>query len=337
MRAAVISEVGAAPQVLEVPDPKRKSGEALVKISASALQPVDLIVASGRFYDGVPDVPFTPGIEAIGTVVEGESVVPGTRVRVELVHPGYGLDGGCAEYVCVSEAPVGDGGRHQTTLQVLEENELSDEVLAALGSSGGTAWRLLEAAQASGASLEGACVVVLGATGVVGEILVKLVRSRGAARVVAAGRNATRLDYLVTHGADAAVEVEGKELSALTEELVGAAGGQADVVFDPLWGDPAAAAFDALAESGVLINFGGSAGARSPIAGAPLRGRKAKLIGYSGARSLPAERMEASEAIFAEAALGNVSVAYEVVALDEIASAWQRQRESPGCKLVIRP
>jgi hypothetical protein len=54
-----------------------------------------------------------------------------------------------------------------------------------------------------------------------------------------------------------------------------------------------------------------------------------------GAR--PLERMEASEAIFAEAAAGRVEVAYEVVALDDIADAWRRQAGSPGCKLVIRP
>src|SRR5215467_612957 len=124
MRAAVISEIGAAPEIVEVPVPTRGTGEALVRVSASALQPVDLIVATGRFYDGLPDVPFTPGLEAIGTVVEAETLAPGTRVRVEIVHPGYGIDGGCSEYVVVPEAPTGNGDRHQTSLQVVAGSEL---------------------------------------------------------------------------------------------------------------------------------------------------------------------------------------------------------------------
>jgi NADPH:quinone reductase len=208
VRAALIQEVGGAPEVVEVPAPTRGRGEALVRVAASALQPVDLIVASGRFYDGPPEVPFTPGLEAIGTIEEAETLSPGTRVRVEIVHPGYGVDAACSEYVVVSETPTGDGGRRQTALQVIDHAELSDDLLAALGSSGGTAWRLLETAAAAGRPAEGA---------------------------------------------------------------------------------------------------------------------------------RPLERMEASEAIFAEAAAGRVEVAYEVVALDDIADAWRRQAGSPGCKLVIRP
>jgi len=337
MRAAVISEIGAAPEIVEVPVPTRGTGEALVRVSASALQPVDLIVATGRFYDGLPDVPFTPGLEAIGTVVEAETLAPGTRVRVEIVHPGYGIDGGCSEYVVVPEAPTGNGDRHQTSLQVVAGNELSDELLAAIGSSGGTAWRLLEIARAHGAEITGARVLVLGATGVVGEILVRLLKSHGAGTVVACGRNERRLSYLTNNGADAAVALRGQELGSLTDEFVAAGGGQFDLVFDPLWGEPAAAAFDGIAGSGVMINFGGSAGLRAPLAGVPLRARKASLVGYSGARSTPAERMAATEAILAEAAAGRTAVAFDVLPLSEIAAAWERQAESPGCKLVIRP
>lgn len=337
MRAAVIREIGAAPEVVDVPTPTRGPGEALVRVAASALQPVDLIVASGRFYDGPPEVPFTPGLEAIGTIVEAETLSPGTRVRVEIVHPGYGVDGACSEYVVVLEAPVGDGGRRQTSLQVIDHAELSDDLLAALGSSGGTAWRLVETAVAAGTPVEGARVLVLGGTGVVGEILVRLLAGRGATTIVVAGRNAERLAYLCAHGADAAVELRGQEVTALAEELLAAGQGPFDLVFDPLWGEPAAAAVDALAPQGTLVNFGGSAGVRAPIAGVPVRARKVRVVGYSGARSLPVERMEASEAIFAEAAAGRVDVAYEVVALDDIADAWRRQAGSPGCKLVIRP
>lgn len=335
MRAAVIGTVGVTPSVVDMPVPERGRGDALVRISASALQPVDLIVASGRFYDGVPKVPFVPGLEAIGVIVEAETLARGARVRVEIVHPGYGRDGGCAEYVVVPEASTNDG-RNQTSLQIVD-SELPDELLAALGSSGATAWTLVEKASHAGVTFAGATVLVLGATGVVGEVLVQLVRHAGAARVIAAGRNVERLRQVRNRGADATVALGGRSLPELTEDFLAAAGGELDVVFDPLWGEPAASALDAIGAGGVLVNFGGSAGARAPLAGVPLRSRRVNIVGYSGARSTPCDRNAATRAIFAKAAAGLVTVHYEVVPLDEIASAWARQAQSPGGKLVIRP
>src|ERR687895_522433 len=91
-----------------------------------------------------------------------------------------------------SLAPIGD--------------ELDDTAAAALGVPVFTALMCLERAQAAGASLDGAHVLVTGATGAVGLVAVQLAKLMGAAHVVAAGRDRERLERALAGGALATVE-----------------------------------------------------------------------------------------------------------------------------------
>ena len=83
MRAAVVREVGGIPEPGELPDPVPSNGEALVEVRAAALNPIDLAIASGRFYAGPPQVPYAPGREGVGVVRAAGTVEPGLRVRFE--------------------------------------------------------------------------------------------------------------------------------------------------------------------------------------------------------------------------------------------------------------
>ena len=80
MRALVVHNHGADPRV-EEGWPKRGEGQALVEMGAAGLNPVDLAIASGRFYGYRPDPPFVAGREGMGRVVEGTEIAPGTRVQ----------------------------------------------------------------------------------------------------------------------------------------------------------------------------------------------------------------------------------------------------------------
>src|SRR5215204_4074060 len=97
--------MGRAPAHAEVPEPRRRAGEALVRIRAAALNPVDVHIWNGHFFDGPRRQPYVIGLEGIGVVEEGERLATGTRVRVEFVHPGYGRDGALAEYAVAPEEP----------------------------------------------------------------------------------------------------------------------------------------------------------------------------------------------------------------------------------------
>jgi NADPH2:quinone reductase len=332
--AAVVEAMGRPPAAAEVPAPRRKAGEALIRISAAALNPVELHIWNGHFFDGPPRPPYVIGLEGVGVVEEGERLAPGTRVRVEFVHPGYGRDGAVAEFAVAPEEPDASDRASQASVAPIGDS-LGDAEAAALGVPVFTALMCLERAEQAGASIEGAHVLVTAATGAVGMVAVQLAKLMGAARVVAAGRNPERLKRALELGADAAVELRGApETGALRDRFAEAAAGRLDVVLDPLWGEPARAAIEALTRGGVYVSFGQAASPLAELSGIPLRNRRVTMVGHSGAWATPAERQEA---LARAHSLGPLTLDVEELRLDDIGEAWQRLSSSAGRRLVVRP
>jgi NADPH:quinone reductase-like Zn-dependent oxidoreductase len=333
MRATLVEEVGALPVLAELPDPEPGPGEALVRIEAACLSPVDLHIAAGRFFDGAPRVPYVPGVEGAGVVEAGDELAPGTRVRVEFVHPGYGRDGALAQYAVVPERP--DGERRESQALAIPLDDRMDAVsAAALGASAWTALMILERAQRAGAQLEGAHVLVVGATGSVGQCAVQLARTMGAARIIAAGRDPARLERARQLGADATVELAGARLS---QRIAAASGGRLDVALEPLWGAPARTIMQALTDGGVHVNFGQIAGSDAELPSLPLRNQRISVVGHSGAWTTPQQRIEAFERIQAIAGSEGLTMDVEELSLDQVPDGWRRLQSSAGRKLVARP
>jgi NADPH:quinone reductase len=330
VRAAVVEAKGLAPAPAEVPEPQRRPGDALVRIGAAALNPVELHIWNGHFFDGPPRPPYVIGVEGIGVVEEGERLSPGTRVRVEFVHPGYGRDGAVAEYAVAPEEPDVADRASQAWVAPIGDS-LGDTEAAALGVPVFTALMCLERAQRAGASLDGAHVLVTGATGAVGMVAVQLAKLLGAARVVAAGRSRKRLERARSLGADATVELGGDDLR---NRFSLAADGRLDVVLDALWGEPARAAIEALTQDGVYVSFGQAAAPLAEMSGIPLRNSRVAMVGHSGAWATPQER---HKALARAHALGPLTLDTEELALEEIGDGWERLSRSPGRRLVVRP
>jgi NADPH:quinone reductase-like Zn-dependent oxidoreductase len=305
VRAAVVEALGRPPAAAEVPQPRRRPGEALVRIRAAALNPVELHIWNGHFFDGPPRPPYVIGLEGVGVVEEGERLAPGTRVRVEFVHPGYGRDGAAGEYAVVPEEPDASDRASQASVAPIGD-ELDDTAAAAQGVPVFTALMCLERAEAAGARLEGAHVLVTAATGAVGIVAVQLAKLMGA---------------------------------DLRDRFAEAGGGRLDVALDPLWGEPARAAIDALSRGGVYVSFGQAAAPVAELSGIPLRNRRVTLVGHSGAWATPQERQAAlARAHELAASAGRPLVLdTEEVALDEIGDAWERLSKSAGRRLVVRP
>jgi NADPH:quinone reductase len=339
VRAAVVETMGRPPAAAEVPDPQRRAGEALVRIRAAALNPVELHIWNGHFFDGPPRPPYVIGLEGVGVVEEGERLAPGTRVRVEFVHPGYGRDGAVAEYALAPEKPDASDRASQASVAPIGD-ELEDAEAAALGVPVFTALMCLERAQRSGASLEGAHVLVTGATGAVGAVAGQLAKLMGAARVVAAGRDRRRLERALALGADATVELgDGLGAEELRDRFSDAAAGRLDVALDPLWGEPARAAIDALSRDGVYVSFGQAASPLAELSGIPMRNRRVTVVGHSGAWATPQERQAALARAHQLAQEGGsrLTLDTEELALDEIGDAWERLARSAGRRLVVKP
>src|SRR2546423_8752817 len=95
MRAAVIERYGEPPVLRELPEPKA-DGATLVEVIAAPLNPVDLSVASGKFYAGSPPTPYVPGGEGVGHQLH--SGKPGPRVYFRAALP----NGSLAERALIS-------------------------------------------------------------------------------------------------------------------------------------------------------------------------------------------------------------------------------------------
>jgi NADPH:quinone reductase-like Zn-dependent oxidoreductase len=315
MRAAVVRGVGATPEPGELPDPVPGDGEALIEVHTAALNPIDITIASGRFYAGPPHVPYAPGREGVGVVRDGEALASKTRVRFER-DTGYGANGSLAELIVVPEEaclPLSD--------------DADDKVAAALGIAGLAAWLALEKANVSDAT-----IVVLGATGAVGQIAVQGAKLMGARRVIAAARNADALAQLRGLGADEVVPITDGDL---TEALREAAGGNVDAVIDPLWGEPAVAALKAIRIGGRLVHLGTSAGAEATIPSAPLRGNNVSIIGHSNLTTPHEVKIRAYRELIEHATAGRLRIELDVFPLERIADAWAEQGASPHRKIVI--
>lgn len=320
MRAAVVTEIGSPPIVRDdQAEPPREPGTAIVRVAAAPLNPVEIRVAAGRFAREA-DTPYVPGLEGAGLVVEAEGMEAGTRVRFESAAlPGFGENGVLAELAAVPAESLAE-----------LPDEVDEAVAAAIGVVGITAWAALERAGLE----EGERVLVLGGTGAVGQMAVQFSKLLGAERVVAAGRDSERLERTRALGADEIVELdEGRELAQAFRD---AAGGGLDVVVDPLWGAPAMAALVSLETGGRLVNVGQSAGTDVTLPLGEIRNKQGSILTLSSGWMPFDAKVRAYQQVLEHVAAGRIEVEHEVVPLDQVAEAWERQAQSPGRKLVVR-
>ena len=312
MRAALIREVGAPPEVGEAPEP---TGEA-IEVLAAPINPIDLAVSRGILATGHPELPYVPGCEAVGRTPDGRVVwiFGGTLGRMS--------SGAIAERATIGEA------------HAIEVPEGADPALAAaLGIAGLAGWLPFTwRAPLTG----GENVLVLGATGSVGLVAVQAAKLLGAARVVAAGRSAAGLEQAAAYGADATIRLdETADLAAAFRDAFGGEG--PSYVFDPLWGRPAAAAIEAAAPRATIVNLGQSAGATAEVASAAVRFKNLSILGHTNF-ALPREELAAQYRRLVEHALaGEIRLDVERVPLEAVADAWRRQAEGAGTKLVVVP
>jgi NADPH2:quinone reductase len=318
VKAALVEQIGQPPAVGEVAEPGRGPGQALVQVTAASVNPIDISISTGRFYGGSPEPPYVPGRDAVGRVLEGDRLEPGTQVWFQ---PPVG--GAFAEYAIASED------------QAIVLPEGADHGLAAaLGIAGLTGWLAVEW---RGHLREGERVLVLGATGVVGQVAVQAARILGAGRIAAAGRDAAVLEGVRELGAHEVVVLDTDDVAELTERFKAATDGGPHLTIDPLWGVPAQAAVEAGVFSGRLVHLGQSAGPEATLRSGAIRGKSFAIVGFTMGHA-PREKQEAAYLRLIElASSGDLVVERETLPLDWVGEAWKRQQESPHRKLVLVP
>lgn len=252
MRAIEVSRFG-GPEVLEIrhlADPTPGPGQVAVTAAASDVLFVDTMIRSGKGADYFPiRPPYVPGNGLGGTVTAvGDGADPAWLGRAVVARTGGpGGTGGYADMAAVELdacAAVPEG------VDILDATAVLHD--------GTTALRVLEKT----APHEGEFVVVLGAAGGMGILLVQLLVARGAT-VVGAARGSTKGAVVVEAGAAAAVDYG--EAGWIDTVLDATGGHRPTVVLDGVGGTIGGKAFELIADGGRFSAHGTPSGSFAQI------------------------------------------------------------------------
>jgi NADPH:quinone reductase-like Zn-dependent oxidoreductase len=320
VNAAVVHAFDAPPTYTTFPDPIPQEGEKLVTVTAAGLHPIVKLLASGTHYGSTGELPFVAGVDGAGRLDDG------TRVYFGVSRSPYGT---MAERALAGAAmclPLPDG--------------IDDATAAGIANPAMSSWVALTA---RAKFVAGESVLILGATGSSGQLAIQIAKRLGARRVVAAGRNPQALAQLKSLGADQVISLD-QEHPALVSNLRDAvAASGVDVVLDYLWGPPAQAALDAIAQKGLskvaprvrFVQIGSSAGTTIPLPAATLRSSGLELLGSGfGSASLDQIRLALAE-FFAAAATTPFQTAIKTAPLRDVEALWNKPEQ--GTRLVFQP
>jgi NADPH2:quinone reductase len=322
MTAAVVDAPGASPRVCPVDVPARKPGFTLLQVLAAPVNPLDLLIASGSFHSVRYELPYVPGSECAGVVLASDRYAPGTLVYAE-PHASPESPGAFSTHVVVPDEDV----------LVLPDGVTPAEA-AAVGNSGTAAYLpLIEIAGLRA----GETVLILGASGAVGQLAVQIARRHGAGRVVGVGRDQPALDRLLELGADAVVALDAGGGSGDLPRRLSAAAAPVDIVLDGLYGVPLLAALPACAARARVVNIGNLAGPVAQLPAGLLRGKQLTVTGFAGLLTPLREKRAGLEWLWAGLARGELRIDIRTFSLDELPAAWTAQAASPHAKCVVLP
>ncbi len=284
MRAVLCREFGPEEnlKVEEVPAPELAPGCVRVRVRAAGVNFPDILCVRG-LYQFKPPLPFAPGGEGAGEVVEVADDVSGITVGDRVLFTV--LAGAFAEEIVVPAAKI-----------VRIPDSMPFDVAAGFAIVYGTSYYALK--QRAGLKA-GETLLVLGAAGGVGLAAVELGHAMGA-KVIAAASSADKLAMAAEHGAQDGINYAEEDLKARARELTGGRG--VDVIYDPVGGDFTEPAFRAIAWEGrhLVIGFAGGRIPKLPLNLPLLKG--ASVVGVfwgAWAERRPDEHAENMRELFA--------------------------------------
>ena len=242
MRALQFEQTGSIEQLKlqDLASPETKSGEVLVKVRASAINPSDVKNVLGKMSHTT--VPRVPGRDFAGIIVEGDDNLVGMEVWGTGGELGFTRNGTHAEFISLPAAAVKP-----------KPKNLSLEESAAIGVVYVTAFTGIDRANLG----KGETLLVIGATGGVGGAAMRIAKWRGA-KTIGTIRRDSDMDKAKANGADITINMKEKDL---TEAVMEATDGKGvDVVFDTVGGALFEQCLPTLATGGRLIEISAPAG-----------------------------------------------------------------------------
>ncbi|MEU0784792.1 NAD(P)-dependent alcohol dehydrogenase [Streptomyces sp. NPDC006173] len=330
MKALQYRTIGAAPEVVTVPDPEPGPGQVLLKVTAAGVCHSDIAVMSWPAESFPYALPLTLGHEGAGTVAALGDGVSGVAVGDEVAvygpwgcgicakcaegkenyclradelgirPPGLGAPGAMAEYLLVDDA------RH-----LVPTDGLDPVAAVPLTDAGLTPYHAIKRSLPK--LTPGSTAVVIG-TGGLGHVAIQLLRAMTSARVIALDVSEDKLALARTVGAHEAV-LSDAGAAAKVRELTGGLGAQA--VFDFVGAEPTVRTAGAVAAVEGDISIVGIGGGALPVGFGSLPFEVSVTAPYWGSRGELIEVLDLARA-------GAVSVHTETYSLDEAPLAYER-------------
>jgi NADPH2:quinone reductase len=294
MKAIQVKQPGGpeAMELVELPVPEPKANEAVVKLSASGVNFIDVYFREGRYKSALPFVLGQEGggvVTAVGADVK--SVKTGDRVAWT------GLQGSYAEYAAVAADRL-----------VSIPKGVSDQQAAAAMLQGMTAHYL---SHDTYPLKRGQTALVHAAAGGVGLLLTQMAHNIGA-RVIATVSTDEKAKLASEAGADEIILYTQADFEAETKRLTGGKG--VDVVYDSVGKTTFDKGLNILRPRGMMVLFGGSSGAVPPVDLIVLSQKgslyvtRPTLFAYIASRD---ELVERSGAVFGMMAMGKLKLRIE--------------------------
>lgn len=306
MKAAVIQARGEPPVLSEFQEPVAGDGEVLIAVETAGLGGWDVL---GAYRMGV-QYPCVIRGEGVGRrVVDGVRVYFGERSVIPY--------GAWAERTAVPAAEVWE-----------VPDDIDDVTAITLGIAGTGALIPLEKAGIQ----PGERVLVLGATGTLGQLALQLARRMGAGRVVGAARSAAALADLVSRGmADAVVTLGGENDAQALRDV---SDGGFDVVLDLVCGAPMLAALKSTRWGARIVTVGTGAGRVVQLDIADLLFRTLSCVG-TGQRP-PDDRQSIWRRLIDLHRERPLEVLQRSFGFDQVGEAWAAQVAGPHAKITCR-
>jgi NADPH:quinone reductase-like Zn-dependent oxidoreductase len=238
-------------RIERLPIPEPGPGQVQVRVRAASLNPADLLMAEGTVRDLVPlDFPHVPGTDFAGTATKIGRDVDGFAEGDEVF--GFGAPPSFAAGVGIAAVTTGTMAEY-AVFQVggpyvaRRPEGLSPELAAALPSTGMTGLAVIEA----GEFRPGETVLVVGATGGIGSVIVPLLVKEKKADVIATTTSEDE-GYVRHLGATDSIDYLGTDV---VEEILRRHPGGVDAIVNlALHGEPLIQASTALRPGGRLLS-----------------------------------------------------------------------------------
>lgn len=213
----------------QVEQPQPKEDEILIKVTATTINPFDMKLRSGMFQNEMPvKMPYVPGSDVAGTIEAAGSRVSRLKVGDKVFASTFG--GTYAEYVVVEEQRA-----------ALIPDNVSMNEAAALAVPLVTAYSFLIE---EGELKAGQRVLIHGAAGAVGGIMVQMAKALGAYIIgTASGKG---LELAKSLGADEVIDYKKQDFTKLVKD--------ADLVIDLAGGQTLIKSFGVVREGGKLLS-----------------------------------------------------------------------------------